>query len=200
LSAMEKMQTQETAVQEKSPVELLMEQQEVNSEEELDITGGEALKLARKQLAWEGKQEATKSAATTEAERNQQLQVQFDAEIAKDHGEGLDYQTIRVELGGETLLTKGDLLDINESSDPYALVYARMIRAIKERGDDKTKQILQTRLDARKTKPDPKPEKPAEKVDDGSEEEEVSEDETKLEPISNPRLAALTQSAFVSQE
>lgn len=186
------------AVAEKGPVERLMEEQGVTAEADLDLTTGEAMSLMRKEAAWEKTQDAKSSAATTEADKQKLLNDQFAATSAKDRGEGLDYASILKE--GEKLLTKGQLVDINDASEPYELAYDLMLEAIQRKGTDQAKELLQTRLDARKTKPDPDPKKPKEKAAATEEDEGSETNDEKLEPIVNERLASLAQSAFVSQE
>lgn len=169
--------------QELSPVQTLMKEQGVTDENELDISPGEAIRLARQDAKWETAQTAKKSAADTETTRQSEAVESHKAAQAVDRGEGLDYTSI--ETLGLPFLDDGDQLMISRSPEPFEEAYRRLVKAIQERGDESTKKILQERL-ARKTEKsveDPPPEKPEDNKKNETDDEE--------EQIVNPRLRAL---------
>ncbi len=181
------MQERQVVEAELSPMQALMKEQGVGDVDDLDISAGKAIALAKQEVKWDAAQAAKTTAADAETTRQGNLDVQHKTAKNEDRGEGLDYGTI-VDMG-EKFLTAGDRLDIQNSKEPFELAYRRCLRAIQESTDESTKKTLQENL-ARKTK---------EPVDDDTSEKKkkkvaVDEDETddeETEPISNPRLAAL---------
>ena len=181
------MQERQVVEAELSPVQVRMKEQGITDEADLDLTTGETMKLMRQEHKWENAQSAKTTAATTETERQDVLLAQQAVANEKDHGDGLDYGTI-VDMG-EKFLTDGEKLDIRDNKEPYDLAYSLCLRAIQERGDESTKKVLQENL-ARKTKEtvEDDPKKPDKPNEDETNDEEI-------EPISNPRLAALAADA-----
>lgn len=185
------MQERQVTEAEVSPIQTAMKKQGVDSEAELDLTTGETMMLMRQEQKWDSARTAKATAADAETVQQAKFQTQFKAEVAIDRGEGLDYKTV-TELG-QDLLTKGELVDVADSPNPYELGYKLCIRAIQERGDESTKSILQERL-TRKTKKSAEgnpPEKPVTPSEDEKDGEEVDDNH-----IANPRLRALRDEAF----
>ena len=174
--------------QEKSPIQALMDEQEVTSEDELVITAVEALKLGRAQTKFENAQEAKKAAVASQEDKETQATTMRETAKAVDRGEGLDYDTI-IDAGSQ-LLTKGENIDWQNSDTPFELGYKLCIRAILERGDESTKKTLQDNL-ARKTDTSVKDGDPPKK-----EETVVADDVTSDEEIVNPRLKGLAAGIF----
>ncbi len=132
--------TTQTAVATKSPTQLLMEDQEVGSIEELRLTGVEAYQLARDEQAFESKQAESKTAETT-AQSVKQAQTE-SCNAAKDTyaDEGLEFSSILSE--GEKLLTEGEMLDLSKSKDDFGKVaYEKCLHAIIRKGGDRAEQI-----------------------------------------------------------
>lgn len=133
----------------KSPIQLEMESQGVETEEELDLTSGETMKLMRKEQTFETSQADSKTASDT-AQTVKRTQTE-SCNAAKDTyaDEGLEFGSIVGE--GEKLLTKGEALDISESRDNYGKVaYEKCLHAIIRKGGDRAKEI-QKLIDANNT-------------------------------------------------
>ncbi len=146
-----------------SPVQKEMAAQEVNSEDELDLTGAEAMKLMRAETAFEKKQEDTKAVQTNTQTVKQAQATSYREAIDANDIEGLDFKTIVTE--GEKLLTRGEGIDLGDMTDGFGdAVYKKCLNAIIRKGGDRAEE-LQKLVDAQK--PETKPE-----------EEEVVEEKT----------------------
>lgn len=148
--------------QELSPVQREMAAQEVDSEDELDLTGAEAMKLMRQEQAFEKKQDDLKAAETTTQTTQQTQAESYRAAIDNHDVQGLDFKTIVTE--GEKLLTKGEGVDINEMTDGFGeAVYVKCLNAIIRKGGDRAKE-LQELLAAQKSETKTEEEEPEKKT------------------------------------
>ena len=133
-----------------SPVQKEMAAQEVNSEDELDLTGAEAMKLMRAETAFEKKQEDTKTAETSTQTTKQAQATSYREAIEANDIEGLDFKTIVTE--GEKLLTRGEALDLGDMTDGFGdAVFKKCLNAIIRKGGDRAEE-LQKLVDAQKQK------------------------------------------------
>lgn len=184
LDEVEASRTQTAAVQEKSPLELAMEEQGVTAKADLDLTTGETIEIMERQQAWKDRKAQNEVAQDTAAQLLTTQQENGKAEYSVERGEGLDIDTV---VGiGENLLTNGEKLDIGQSPDRVKLAYNLCLKAIIARGDDKTKETFQKRLDARKPEPAKDDKDPPKKDPDPDPDETTGDEE-----IANPRLRGL---------
>ena len=133
-----------------SPVQKEMAAQEVESEDDLDLTGAEAMKLMRAETAFEKKQEDTKTAETSTQTTKQAQATSYREAIEANDIEGLDFKTIVTE--GEKLLTRGEALDLGDMTDGFGdAVFKKCLNAIIRKGGDRAEE-LQKLVDAQKQK------------------------------------------------
>lgn len=137
----------------KSPIQLEMEAQEVDSEDELELTGAEAIKLMRKEQAFESKQAESSVAATT-AQTVKDIQT-ASCNTAKEtyNDVGLEFSAILAD--GEALLTEGEKLDLWKSKEDFGEeAYKKCLNAIIRKGGERAEQI-QKLIDAKNLNKEP---------------------------------------------